>query len=87
MDKQSTVDQFVNPKYLGQIKSLGQMIDMYCNAGKTSTNKHDMFGSIKVWYNPARIDKILSLKAVKSLFRVTYNNNDRGGVFTVYSDK
>ena len=29
-NNQSTVDQFVNPKYLRDIQSMGKSIDMYC---------------------------------------------------------
>ena len=44
---------------------------MYPNAGKTSTNQQGMFGSMKVWYDPAGIANVVSLKMVKGMFRVT----------------
>ena len=46
-----------------------------------------MFGSMQVWYNQAEIANVVSLKMVKNMFRVIYNSDDRGGVFTVHTDK
>ena len=46
-----------------------------------------MFRSIKVWYNPVEIANVISLKMVKSMFRVTYDNDNRNGIFIVHTDK
>ena len=66
---------------------MGKSIDVYCNDSKTSTNQQGMSGFIRVWYNPAGSANVVSLKTAKSLFRVTYNSDDRDGVFTVHLDK
>ena len=46
-----------------------------------------MFGKVKVWNNTLEIANIISLKTIKSMFRVTYDSKDRGGVFTVQMEK
>ena len=51
LDKQSTVDQFVNPKHLRDISKVEKSIDVYCNSGKTSTNQQGMFGGMWLWYD------------------------------------
>ena len=84
---QSTVDQFINSKHMQNIKRVGWKVDVYYNAGKTSTNMQGMFRKIKVWYNPSGITNIISLRSIKSMFRVTYDSKDRGGVFTLHIGK
>ena len=46
-----------------------------------------MFGGMRVWYNPAGIANVISLKTVKSMSRVTDDSEDGGGVFTVHTNK
>ena len=87
LDNQSMVDQFVNPTYLHDIKSVGKHIDVYCNAGKTSTNQQGMFRGIKVWCNLLGIADVISLKTIKSMFRGTYDSDNSGGVFMVHITK
>ena len=38
---------------------------------------------IEAWYNPKEFANIISLKTLKSKYRVTYNSDDCGWVFTV----
>ena len=45
-----------------------------------------MFGNFSIWYNPG-IANVLSLKTITDHYLVTYNSNDRGGVFTVHTPK
>ena len=87
LDNQSSVDQFMNPKYLRDISTVEKSIYAYCNAGKPSTNQHGMFGGMKIWYKPAGTANVISLKTVKSKFRVTYDSEDRGRVFMVHTSK
>ena len=46
LDNQSTVDQFVNPKYLTNIHLANRSTEVFWNAGSTSTNQCSTFGSI-----------------------------------------
>ena len=45
---QSTVDQFVNSKYLTSISNVDQPMTVYCNAGNATTNQKRMFGKFRV---------------------------------------
>ena len=39
LNNQSTLDQFVNPKYLTDIHTIKQPFMVYCNAGFITTNQ------------------------------------------------
>ena len=68
MDNQSTLDQFVNADYLTGIHAVA----------------NPMFGKFPVWFNPNGIANVLSLKTITDHSLVTYNSEDRGGIFTVH---
>ena len=87
LDNQRTLDQFVNDKCHTNMNTIQQPITIFCNAGCTFMNHKGSFGGISVWYNPNRIANVLSLKMVTDHYLVTYNNNDRGGVFPVHTPK
>ena len=87
LDNQSTLNQFINPKYLTNIHTVKNPVMVYCNAGSTTTNQKGMFRNFSVWYNPHGTTNILSLKTVTNHNLVTYKSNDRGGVFTIHTPK
>ena len=87
LNNQSTLDQFVNPRYLTNIHTVKKPIMVYCNAGSTTTNQKGMLCNFSIWYNLQGIANILSLKTVTDHYLVTYNSNDRSGVFTVHTPK
>jgi hypothetical protein len=84
LDNQSTVDVFFNPELLVNIRRSRAALDIYCNAGKAST---DLIGDLPgygwVWYHPNGIANILSLSRVKKKSRVTYDS-EAGNSFVVH---
>ena len=58
---------------------------MHCNAGSTKTDLVGDLGGMTVHHNPNSIANVLSLKSVAAKHRVTYDSEDRGGVFKVHT--
>jgi hypothetical protein len=78
LDNQSTVDVFFSSELLENIRKGAGHMDIYCNAGVTSTDLiGDLPGCGTVWYHPKGIANILSLSRVKSRYRVTYDSLNR----------
>jgi hypothetical protein len=77
LDNQSTVDVFYNKKLLRNIQQADSHMDIYCNAGVTSTNLiGDLPGYGPVWYHPNGIANIISLARMKERNHVTFNSDD-----------
>ena len=68
LDNQSTYNEFINRKYLSNIRNAldGKYLCVHCNIGVTHTKTiGDPPGySDPVWYNPKGISNILSLVLV-----------------------
>jgi hypothetical protein len=75
LDNQSTIDLFCNAKLLSNIRTATTRMNVQCNAGVRSTN---LIGELAnygtVWYDPEAIANILSLKQVRSKYKVEYKN-------------
>ena len=80
LDSQSTMDLLFNASLLRNIRTVGESLNIYCNAGVTTTNMVgdlDIYGT--VWYHHQGIANILSLYRVTDIFHVEFdsrvNNN------------
>jgi len=87
LDSQSTVDQVSNPAMLTNIRKAENPSKIHCNAGSTCSVLEGNFGSIMVKHSPYGIVNVLSLNGAKQRHRVTYNSEDRGGVFQVHTNE
>jgi len=84
LDSQSTVDVFCNKRLLKNIHVSDQEVTVHGNGGAFTTNKK---GTLKnygeVWYHEDAITNILSLKNVRSKFKLTYVSHPES-IFTVH---
>jgi len=87
LDSQSTVDQVSNPVTLTNIRKAKNPLKIHCNAGSTCSVLEGIFGSITVKHSPYRIANVLLLNGAKQRHRVTYDSEDRGGVFQLHTNK
>jgi hypothetical protein len=85
LDNQSTMNQVANPNLLKNIRKGENPIIVHCHAGSTKTDLIRELGRMTVHHNPRSIANILSLKSVAARHRVTYDSEDRWGVFQVYT--
>eukprot|EP00957_Ditylum_brightwellii_P123784 9436065-Ditylum_brightwellii.AAC.1 len=80
LDSQLTVNVFSNPALLVNIRKARHTLDIYCTAGKSST---DMIGDLPgfgtVWYYAKGIANILSLSKVAKLFKVMFDSTNGKG--------
>ena len=87
LDNQSTVDVFMNPKLLNNIRRAeGEMV-IHSHAGSRKTH---MIGDLAgypnpVWYDANGIANILSLYNIQQLYRVTYDSAASGS-FVIHID-
>jgi hypothetical protein len=81
LDSQSTVDLFTNPDLVNNIRPAKTPINIHCNKGSMTTIQEADFGDTPVYFNSNGIANVLSLYRLGKKFRVTYDSNDRGGVF------
>jgi hypothetical protein len=84
LDNQSTVDLFCNRHLVTDIHECEDSMSVMGNGGTLVTNKKATvknYGS--VWFDPAAITNILSLKNVRDRFRVTFDS-DGGNAFIVH---
>ena len=86
LDNQSTVNIFCNGDLLTDIRWTNKSITIHTNGGETLVNTVRYFrGYGWVEYDPQGITDILSLKNMKSLYRVTYDSmSDNDGHFVVH---
>jgi hypothetical protein len=87
LDSQSTVDLFTNPEHMHNICPATKPINVHCNKGTLTTSKEADFGDTPVYFNDRGIANVLSLYCLGKKFQVTYDSNDRGGVFHVHTMK
>ncbi len=87
LDSQSTVDRVSNPAMLTNIRKAKNPSKIHCNARSTCSVLEGNFGSIMVKHSPYRIANVLSLNGAKKRHRVTYDSEDRGGVFHVHTNE
>ena len=83
LDSQSTVDLFTNPAHVTNIKPAAAPIKVHCNKGTMVTNEVGQFGNTEVYLNRHGIANVLSLHRLGRKYNITYDSNDRGGVFIV----
>ena len=65
LNNQSSVDQFISPKYLKNIHTVENPLHALCNARSILAHKEGMFGSVEVWYKPHGIANMLSLETIE----------------------
>ena len=89
LDSQITVDQvsISNPAMLTNIRKAKNPSKIHCNAGSTCSVLEGNFGSITVKQSPYGIANVLALNRAKQRHRVTYDSEDRGGVFQVHTNE
>ena len=79
LDSQSAIDLFCNSDFLTHIRTLNEMLQIFCNAGSTYTNMvGDLEGYCTVWYYPEGIVNILSLDIVSRKYYVQYDSRTTG---------
>ena len=76
LDSQSTMDMFVNPQLLKNVRESDQVLTVHCNAGARKTRMvGDLPGYGTVWLDPQGIANILSLRRVKEKYHVAYDSS------------
>jgi len=83
LDSPSTVDQISNHA----IRKAKNPSKIHCSAGSTCSVLEGNSGSLTVKHSPYGIANVLSLNGAKQRHRVTYNSEDRGGVFQVHTNQ
>ena len=86
LDSQSTVHLFSDPEHVTNIRPAQHPIRVHCNKGTLDTTEEANFGTTPVYYDSRGIANVLSLHRLGQKFRVTYDSNDRGGVFQVHTN-
>ena len=85
INSESSVDIFNNAKYLNQSHKVKTILKLQCNSRCISMNQKGWFGDIEIWYYPKGIANILSFKTLKQCHHVTYDSQDKDGVFKVHT--
>ncbi len=84
LDNQSTVNIFCNKRLLKNIHVSDDCITVYGNGGALTANqKGTLMNYGQVWYHADAITNILSLKRVRSKFKLTYVSHPES-IFTVH---
>ncbi len=87
LDSQLTVNLFSNPDCVTNIRLAGTLIRVHCNKGTMLTTKQANFGNTEVYFDSNGIANVLSLFCFGQKYRITYDSQDRGGVFQVFTAK
>ena len=87
LDSQSTVNLFSNPSCVTNIRPATAPIRVHCNKGTMVTDKQADFGGNKVYFDENGIANVLSLFRLSKKYHITYDSQDRNGVFRVFTDK
>ena len=87
MDSQSTVHLFSGLEHVSDIHPAATPICVHCNKGTLDTTNEADFGDTPVYFDSRGIANVLSLYRLGQKFRVTYDSEDCGGVFQVWTDK
>jgi hypothetical protein len=85
LDSRSMVNLFSNPNLANNIHQATTPINVHCNKGTMPTTAVADFGTNEVYLNPDGIANVLSLFTLGQKHHITYDSNNRGGVFKVYT--
>jgi len=85
LDSQSTVNLFSRPEHVKNIRPATKPIRVHCNKGTLETTQEADFGDTPVYFDSRGIANVLSLYLLDQKFKVTYDSEDRGGVFKVFT--
>ena len=83
LDNQSTVGLFTNPNHVSNIRPATKSIKVHCNKGTMITDEAGDFGGTKVYLNCDGIVNVQSLYCLGCKYLITYDTQDRGGLFIV----
>jgi hypothetical protein len=87
LDNQSTVDVFVNPDLLCNLREVPCHLDVHCNAGSRHTNiVGDLPGYGTVWLDEGGISNILSLSRVSQRYHVSYDSEQNNSFLVTKPD-
>jgi hypothetical protein len=76
LDNQSTVDVFINPRLVKDIRVTDTIMHIHYHPGTSSTRlQATLPGYGTVWFDPKGIANILSLLNVKNKYRVTFDSS------------
>jgi hypothetical protein len=87
LNSQSTANQVANPVLVTNIRKAKNSVTIHCNAGSTYSVLEGEFGNVTVKHNLHSIANVLSLYKAKQHHQVTYDSEDREGVFQVHTDE
>jgi hypothetical protein len=87
LDNQSTVDVFINPRLVKDVRVTDTIIHIHCHSGTSSTRlQATLSGYGTVWFDPKGIANILSLSNVKDKYRVTFDSSTDDTFYVHKSD-
>ena len=87
LDSQSTVHLFSCPEHVNNIRPATNPIRDHCNKGVLETTTEADFGQTPVYFYSHGVANVLSLYRFGQKFCVTYDSDDQGRMFQVWTDK
>jgi Reverse transcriptase (RNA-dependent DNA polymerase) len=75
LDNGSTVNLFCNPKFVNNIRTTNELLELNTNGGQLFTNQCATVPDYgEVWYDPSAITNIFSLAQLEKKYRITFDS-------------
>jgi len=89
LDSASSIDLFVNPQLLTDIRVADNPITITSNAGEVTVDQHARLDGYpeRVWYHPNRAANVLSLHNIAKHFTITYNSSEENAMRLYFDEQ